>query len=245
MSAASGVDITNVTTNVDGSISETVTFAGSGIVFNNTFDAGVSQAYQNCAVSAEQAIASKWSNSVTINEQFVAQAQGQNGELASNSFYVFGASYATLKNALTTLASHEPADIYLQQAVAHLPSADPKVGGAGFQLALPYARILGLTSASENPDDIVTLNTSYNWSYAQDVVNAVEHEISEGGMGRIGGLGDQNGLWSVMDLFRFNSSGALDETDGRDGRTSFFSYNGGARRRACRSTINTTHWARK
>ena len=31
-----------------------------------------------------------------------------------------------------------------------------------------------------------------------------------------------------MDLFRYNSSRELDETDGRDGRTTFFSYNGGS-----------------
>ena len=88
--------------------------------------------------------------------------------------------------------------------------------------------MLGLTSTTRSPDDIVTLNTSYNWSYGQDVINTVEHEISEGGMGRIGGLGDQNSFWSVMDLFRYNSSGVPDYTDGRDGQTTFFSYNGGA-----------------
>ena len=31
-----------------------------------------------------------------------------------------------------------------------------------------------------------------------------------------------------MDLFRYNSSGVPDYTDGRDGQTTFFSYNGGA-----------------
>ncbi len=72
------------------------------------------------------------------------------------------------------------------------------------------------------------MNTSYNWNYGQDVINTLEHEITEGGMGRIGGLGDQNSLWSVMDLFRYNSSGVLDVTDGRDGRTTYFSYDGGA-----------------
>jgi hypothetical protein len=225
--AGAGMTISQVATNANGSISETVTFAGSGIVFHDTFDAGVSQAYQNCALSAEQAIASQWSNSVTINEEFSAQAQGQNGDLASNEFFIDNVSYAALKSALTTLASQEPGDSYLQQAVAHLPSTDPS-GGAGFDLALPYARMLGLTSTTESPDDIVTLNTSYNWSYGQDVINTIEHEISEGGMGRIGGLGDQNSFWSVMDLFRYNSSGAPDYTDGRDGRTTFFSYNGGA-----------------
>ena len=227
------------TTNANGTITETVTFAGSGIVFNNTFDASVTQAYKNCIVSAEQNIASEWTNSVTINEEFTAQAEGKNGELASNEFYVFGFSYSTLKGALTTLASHEPGNSYLQQAVAHLPSADPS-GGAGFELALPYARMLGLTSVSESPDDIVTLNTSYNWSYGQDVINTVEHEISEGGMGRIGGLGDQNSFWSVMDLFRYNSSGVPDYSDGRDGRDYlFFLQRRQPHSRAFRSTTST------
>ncbi len=226
-SASSGFNITNSATNADGTITETVTFAGSGIVFDNTFDASVTQAYENCILAAEQNLASECTNSVTINEEFTAQAEGKNGDLASNDFYVFGFSYATLKGALTTLASHDPSNSYLQQAVAHLPSADPS-GGAGFELALPYARMLGLTSVSENPDDIVTLNTSYNWSYGQDVINTVEHEISEGGMGRIGGLGDQNSFWSVMDLFRYNSSGVPDYSDGRDGRTTYFSFNGGS-----------------
>ena len=147
--------------------------------------------------------------------------------IGEQQFYVYGVSYATLKSALVTLAAQEPNDFYLQQAVAHLPSTDPSAG-AGFELALPYARMLGLTSTTQNPDDIVTLNTSYNWSYGQDVINTVEHEISEGGMGRIGGLGDQNGFWSVMDLFRYNSSGVADYSDGRDGQTTYFSYNGGA-----------------
>ena len=224
---SSGINITNVTTNGNGSTMETVTFAGSGIVFNETFDATISQAYKNCILSAEQTLATEWTNSVTINEEFSAQAQGLNGELASNQFYVDGVSYAMLKSALVTLAAQEPNDFYLQQAVAHLPSTDPSAG-AGFELALPYARMLGLTSTAQNPDDIVTLNTSYNWSYGQDVINMVEHEISEGGMGRIGGLGDQNGFWSVMDLFRYNSSGVADYSDGRDGQTTYFSYNGGA-----------------
>src|SRR5262249_29449379 len=48
---SSGINITNVTTNANGSTTETVTFAGSGIVFNNTFDTSVSQAYKNCILS--------------------------------------------------------------------------------------------------------------------------------------------------------------------------------------------------
>jgi hypothetical protein len=38
-----------------------------------------------------------------------------------------------------------------------------------------------------------------------------------------------------MDLFRYTSSGALDTTDGRDGQTTFFSFNGG-------STLSSLEW---
>jgi hypothetical protein len=144
---SSGINITNVTTNANGSTTEFVTFVSSGVVFNDTFDASVSQAYKNCVLSAEQAIATEWTNSITINEEFSAPAQGLNGELASNQFYVDGVSYTTLKSALVTLAAQEPNNFYLQQAVAHLPSTDPSAG-AGFELALPYARMLGLTSTT-------------------------------------------------------------------------------------------------
>jgi hypothetical protein len=204
-----------------------VTFANSGLVFDNSYTGNVSAAYQSCVLSAEQALANICTNSVTINVEFDAQAEGQNGELASNEFWTVNESYASLKSALTSLSSAEPNNTVLQQAVAHLPSTDPS-GGKGFELPLAYAQILGLSTATRNPEDIVTLNTSYNWSYGQDVINTLEHEISEGGMGRIGGLGDQNSLWSTMDLFRYNSSGQPDYTDGRDGRTTYFSYNGGA-----------------
>lgn len=206
---------------------QTVTFQGSGIVFDNTYTGTVSAAYQSCILSAEQQIASLWTNPITINVEFDAEAEGQNGELASNSFFVDTVSYASLKTALTALALKEPDNTILQQAVANLPTTDPS-GGKGFALPLPYAQMLGFSTPSQNPEDTVTLNTSYNWNYGQDVINTLEHEISEGGMGRIGGLGDQNHFWSTMDLFRYNAASQPDYTDGRDGKTTFFSYNGGA-----------------
>jgi serralysin len=213
-----------VGTNISSASSAAVSDSGaaSNITFNNTYGSGVTPAYQNCILAAEQAIQSLWTapTPITINLDFTGSAQGQNGELASNSFYTVGVSYATLKSAL---ASHENST-YAQQAVAALPTSDP-TNGAGFQLPEAYAQMLGLTNS--NLADTVTLNTSYNWSYGQDVINTLEHEISEGGMGRIGGLGDQNSFWSTMDLFRYNASGAPDYTDGRDGLTTYFSYNGG------------------
>jgi len=208
--------------------SQVVSTAASNIVFSNTYGAGVTQAYINCITSAEQGIESLWTapNSITIKVDFVGSVEGQNGDLATNSWPSWvTVTYAQLKSAL---ASHEYS-VYAQDAVAALPASDPNpAGGSDWYLPEAYARMLGLSSSTPSIDDTITLNTSYPWSYGQDVINTLEHEISEGAMGRVGGLGDQNGVWSTMDLFRFNSSGARDYTDGRDGETTYFSYNGGS-----------------
>jgi hypothetical protein len=42
-------------------------FAGSGIVFDNTYTGSVSAAYQSCILSAEQQIASLWTNPITVS----------------------------------------------------------------------------------------------------------------------------------------------------------------------------------
>jgi hypothetical protein len=210
---------------------DTMSFAGSGMIFNNTFTANVTPAYMNCVLSAEQMIASEFTNSITINLEFDAQALGTNTYGAINRLGPGGGivvSYSTFKNGLESLASQEPNNSIFQQAVANLPATDPS-GGAGFLLSQPYARLLGLSTTSGNPDVIITLNTSLNWSYGPDVISAMEHEISEGGMGRFGGLGDQQGShWAPMDLFRYNASGVRDYSDGRDGQAAYFSYDGGA-----------------
>jgi hypothetical protein len=204
-----------------------------GIVFNNTFGPGVSAAYQSCVLSAEAQISSLWTSPITLNLEFEASAQGQNGCLASNSWPAFiDVSYSQLKSALMSHATSS----YAQSAVAALPSTDPNpAGGADWALPEAYARMLGLSSYKPTFDDVVTLNTSYNWAYGQDVINTLEHEITEGAMGRVGGLGDQNGVWSTLDLFRYTAAGVPDYTDGRDGQTTYFSYNGG-------TTLSSVAW---
>ena len=148
---------------------------------------------------------------------------GQNGILAENSFYVVNVSYNQLKSALAAHAT----SAYAASAVAALPATDPNpAGGADWSLPASYAQMLGLTASSPSPEDFITLNLSYYPTIGQDVVGILEHELTEGAMGRIGGLGD-NGLWSTMDLFRFNAAGKPDYTDGRDGQTTYFSYDGG------------------
>ena len=89
--------------------------------------------------------------------------------------------------------------------------------------------MLGIGSSTPSTDDTVTLNSYYGWDFGQDVINGVMHEMTEGGMGRVGSLGGKSGTgnWSTMDLFRYTSSDTPDYTDGRDGVTTYF-YNGGA-----------------
>jgi hypothetical protein len=201
--------------------------SGSGIIFKDTFDSTCSQNYINCVVAAENDIRSHWTNSITLNLDFTSAALGTSTFLATNNWSSsVNVTYAQLNKALQSADQASP-DSHAQAAVWFLPTSNP-AGSKDFTLPEAYARMLGLSSATPAVDDTVTLNTSFNWSFGQDVTNAVEHEISEGGMGRVGGLGDQNNAWSTMDLFRYNASGALDVTDGRDGKTAFFSFNGGS-----------------
>jgi riboflavin synthase alpha subunit len=79
------------------------------------------------------------------------------------------------------------------------------------------------------------LGNAFTWNFdpnnrnaanGYDAIGAIEHEITEGGFGRVGGLGDQNNSWGPLDLFRYSAAGVRDYTDGRDGRAAFFSVDG-------------------
>jgi hypothetical protein len=191
---------------------QTVSTPGSGLVFVNTYTANDTTAYINCIVAAEKALEALWTNSVTMNITFDQKNEGNTGLVAENQWSSFvTVSYSQLKSVLPTADA--------------VPSSDP-TGGHNWSLPEAYARMLGLSSSAPATDLTVTLNIFYNFSYGQDVINAVAHEITEGGMGRVGGLGDQNSVWSTMDLFRYSALGVRDFADGRDGKTTFFSSDG-------------------
>jgi len=204
--------------------------SGGGIIFKNTFDSTCSQAYINCVVAAENALRGQWTNSITLNLDFSLKANGTNADMAPNTAsYGVNVTYAQLRQALAKADAASP-DTYAQTAAWFLPVANP-AGTTVFTLPEAYARMLGLSSTTPAVDGNITLNTSFNWSFEQDVINATEHQISECVMGRVGGLGDNQNGWSTMDLFRCNDSpalGAFDVTDGRDGKTTFFSFNNGS-----------------
>ncbi len=208
-----------------GSTTFTVTVPGSGMVFNNTITSSADASLQTAITNAEDAIGKNWMNTITLNLSFSAVNEGSTGFLATNSWPAFvSVTYSQLKSAL---AAHDSGDVYAQDFVASLPATSP-IGSTKWALPEAYAKMLGLSSTNYATDDSVTLNTFYLNGSGQDVVNALAHEISEGGMGRVAGDGDQNGVYSTVDLFRYTASGQLDLTDGRDGRTTYFSYNGGA-----------------
>src|SRR5215467_6174244 len=99
-----------------------VSVAGSSLIFDNTITSGVTQAFQDCIVAAEQALAQNWTSSVTVNISFGATNLGNAARLADNSFAVGYFSYAALRSALI---AHDQSSVYGQLAAASLPASDP------------------------------------------------------------------------------------------------------------------------
>jgi hypothetical protein len=191
-----------------------VSAAGSGLVFDNTFDSTCSAAYDACVTAAELELSTLFTNSLTVSVSFHENNTGKGFQLTNGGEDSQIVSYAALKAALPS------GDV--------LPASDPAPPGSTWKVTDSYGRMLGLTSAV-GPSDSVTLNTYYNWTFGQDVINGLTHELSEGAMGRMGGLGGSTGTgdWRVMDLFHYTAEGVYDTTNGRDGQTTYFSSNGG------------------
>ena len=137
-------------------------------------------------------------------------------------------SYSAFVNALEAHA----ATATEEAAVASLANLPDPSHGAGFEVSIGEARILGLAGAGSGTDDTVILNSVY-WTASAlqsdpgDVEAVIEHELSEGTMGRIGSLGIADApYWAPMDLFRYTASGQRDFTGGEDGQPTYFSVNG-------------------
>ncbi len=215
---------------------ETVTLAGSGLTFINTYDVSVGSDYHTAILYAEHELESHFTNAVTIRVNFGFQSLGS-GIGAQNKFFnTTTVSYAQLSSALISHATSFD-DIVAGNA---LPATAPSNGNSssattGFLIPAGLARVLGFEGPSSSLDDSVVLSTAITWNFdpnnraapgGRDAIGALEHEITEGGMGRIGGLGYQNNTWGPEDLFRFTASGVRDYTGGQDGVLTYFSPNG-------------------
>jgi Ca2+-binding RTX toxin-like protein len=200
---------------------ETVSLAGSGIVFNNSYDDGVTSQVRGAIVTAENYLQAHFTDSVTLNVAFDYDPGGPDA-VASNIFGVYPVSYSQLVAAMTAHAT--TADDHL--AVAGLPAMDPS-NGAGFQITNGEAQALGILPPSNLTDVTVMINSQQPWTFGSDLVGAVEHELTEGGFGRIQSLGlEPGGQFSPFDLFRFNTAGAHDYTGGSDNLLSLFGVDG-------------------
>jgi hypothetical protein len=217
-----------------GTTSDTVTLSGSGIVFNNTYGSGVTAAFKAAVIAAENFFQSHFSNSVTLNMSFNLGSLSSAFSAQNNFSNVDKVSYSTLEAALR---SHATTTVQ-QQADAALPTVDPS-GGAGFAVPAGMAEILGLQGTSTSTDDSITLNSNMSWTYGADAVGVLEHEISEGAMGRIGGLGVQNDWWAPLDLFRYSAPGVRDYSGGKDGLPSYFSVDGTTLLTQFHNSLNT------
>jgi hypothetical protein len=246
----SPINVGSLTTTNPGTVQHT----GSGLVFNNNFDSTCTQQFKNCVVAAESTLSTLFTNSLTVYVSFTEKNVAPPPATLSNpnplpfALKNVPLSYANVTYANLTNALSSTGDTF--------PTSDPNpTGGSDWSLPLAYARMLGYanlgltaslapTTSSSNPDDTLTLNTWYNtpqtgtttlWSYGQDVINGVIHELSENIMGRIdrSGLGSSSTQWSTMDLFRYaqkdatHSSNWYDTSNGTDGNTTYFSSDGG------------------
>ena len=198
---------------------EAITLAGSGLTFINTYSAAVTDAYRSAIITAENQLQSHFTNQVTVGVDFDLAALGKNFA-AENDFSDVTVSYASLTNALRVHATTGE-DL---AAVSGLPATDPS-GGAGFAIATTEARILGLAIQTNSRDDSVTLNSALAWTFGQDAVGAIEHELTEGVFGRTASLGFEGSRWAPLDLFRFTATGERDFTGGSDGVATFFGVN--------------------
>ncbi|WP_293898097.1 NF038122 family metalloprotease [Phenylobacterium sp.] len=199
---------------------ESVTLAGSGLVFVNYYGSGVSDAYRGAVLDAEHILQGLFTDATTVGMRF--DLGPLSGAFAAyNTFSTTPVSYTTLVDALQAHATS--ADDFA--AVAGLPAVDPS-NGVGFSLPFAEARVLGLAVQTNSVDDSITLNNDVAFDYGADAVGTLLHEITEGVFGRIGGLGLQGVRWKPMDLFRFAASGQRDVTGGADGVPTFFGIDG-------------------
>jgi Ca2+-binding RTX toxin-like protein len=200
---------------------EAVTEAGSGLTFINDYSASVTPAYRAAIISAENFLQSHFTNQLTVSVDFDFAPLSANAS-AQNVFNEVNVSYAQYTDALRAHAT--TANDML--AVNGLPAADPS-NGVGFAIPEATAVMLGLAKQSNDIDDSVTLNSNLAFSFGQDAIGAIEHEVTEGVFGRIASLGVAETQWNPLDLFRFTASGARDFTGGSDEAQTFFGIDSG------------------
>ena len=204
--------------------SDVISLAGSSIVFHNTYGAGVTAAFHQAAVDAEHFLESHLTAGTTI-DLYASFDFSSLGPLFSgqNNFLMYNESYATWRAQIAARSTSQDD----AAAVAALPTTDP-TGGLGVYLPSGYARMMGMNVG--NDIDSIVLNSDLTFNFTDgDATGVLEHELTEGAMGRISSLGFRsfsNGThyWNPMDFFRFQANGVRDYTGGQDGALTYFGF---------------------
>ena len=178
---------------------------------------------------AVQALESLFSNPITVTiDVGYGEIDGQSLEsdaLGESEGEEVTASYSAVTSAL--IAENAPGS-------STLPTTSPDQGTLLLNTA--QAKALGLEANNNSLDGYVGFSSSSAFSYANGVtppsseyyfIGVVEHEMTEV-MGRISLVNEQPNDYSVMDLYRYSSSGVRDLTAGRGNSTAYFSINNGA-----------------
>ena len=201
--------------------SESVTLAGSGIVFNNSYNDGVTEQVRTAIITAEHYLQAHFTDTATLNVVFNFDHLGAS-VFANNNFLIYNVTYGEVVGALTAHATS--ADDRL--AIAGLPLTDPS-NGQGFELTVGQAQALGLRGPSQMTDVTVNVSADQPWSFGSDLVGVIEHELTEGAFGRFQALATtSNQRFTALDLFRYDLSGQHDFTGGKDGRFTVFGVDG-------------------
>jgi hypothetical protein len=164
-----------------GGTTYTISTPGSGLVFVNTYALGDTQQFINDAVAAEKVLEAHWITPITINVNFEESDLGYNSTnntfTGAENFATGGTVSVTYAQLTAALKSHN-SGLY----PISLPGTDPNpAGGADWTISEAYARMLGLSTSTPATDVTVELNDNSNigWSYTDDVINVITHELSE------------------------------------------------------------------
>ncbi len=221
--------------------------SGGGFVINVTYDTSVSTAttaeqagLQSAVNSAVSFMESMFSTNVTI---IIAVGWGEvggsnlpTGALAASSTTGNDLTYSALSSDLQSTYSAGGSS-YQTQAGNALPTNDPTGSTVtnDFYVPLAQEKALGvrLVGGGTTTDGSIGLASLSNWNFGTtgsraitgeyDAIGAIEHEISEV-MGRVGSLGTLfgSGIYTALDLFRYNGTGSLTPSSG----SGSFSTNG-------------------
>ena len=232
----------------DSSQQITTSQSASPFVINASFDSSVTSSTLAASIEASVTAAIQFYESrITTNETITIDfgyGEIDGGTIAtdaiSQSSYNLdtSATYAQIRAALTNHAiamgtvTIGSTPVALATMDAALPVTAP-ASITSMELTVAEAKALGLTTSVSTPAGYVGLSSAVDWTFAttntaiageQDIVGALEHEISEV-MGReqSQGVDFGTGVYTPFDLLRFSSPGTMDLNQG----AAYFSINGG------------------